>query len=85
MSPLPRRLAASVRRQLQTRQRELEADAAKKTKTARQAQQQRKQHVKAKKEKSEDLPIVSNQLPSTGPVVLKGYDPGKVQPIDDDY
>lgn len=70
---------------LVTQQRELEAESAKKTKTARQAQQKRKQHVKAKKEKTEDLPIVSNQLPSIGPVVLKGYDPGKVQPIDEDY
>lgn len=70
---------------LLTRQRELEASSAQKTKKARHAQQQRKQHVKAKKEKAQDLPIVSSQLPSAGPTVLKGYDPATTKPIDDDY
>jgi len=70
---------------LLTRQRELEAESARKTKAARHAQQVRKQHVKAKKEKAEDLPAVSLVVPSTGPSMLKGYDPSTVKPLDDDY
>ncbi len=70
---------------LLTRQRELEAESARKTKSARHAQQQRKHQAKAKQEKAQDLPAVSRTAPSSPPEVLKGYDPSKVRPLDDDY
>lgn len=68
---------------LLNRQRELETQAAQKTKAARHSQQQRKQHVKNKVEKREDLPNVSKIKPSTSVSKVQGYDPAKIQPLDD--
>jgi len=65
-------------------QRAIEAEAAEKTKSARRAQQRRVEHAKARKDKTEDLPQVSNQTPSAMPSAVRGYDPDAVQPLDDD-
>jgi putative transposase len=67
-----------------TRQREIEAQAAAKTKAARRARQSRKQHAKARETKKADLPVVSNPEPSVTVPALRGYDPSKVRPLDDD-
>lgn len=65
-------------------QRAIETEAAEKTKSARRAQQRRVEHAKARKDKAEDLPQVSNQTPSAMPSAVRGYDPDAVQPLDDD-
>jgi putative transposase len=65
-------------------QRAVEAEAAEKTKAARRAQQRRVEHAKARKDKVEDLPQVSNPAPSALPPAVRGYDPDEVQPLDDD-
>lgn len=67
-----------------TRQREIEDEAAAKTKTARRAKQKRKQHVQARQAKKIDLPMVSRPEPSITSPALRGYDPSKVRPLDDD-
>ncbi len=65
-------------------QRAVEAEAAEKTKAARRAQQRRVEHTKARKDKIEDLPQVSNPASSALPPAVRGYDPDAVQPLDDD-
>ena len=67
-----------------TRQREIEDAAAAKTKTARRAKQQRVQQVKARETKKVDLPTVSKVAPSSSVPALRGYDPDKIRPLDDD-
>ena len=67
-----------------TRQREIEDSAAAKTKTARRAKQQRAQQAKARETKKADLPTVSVVAPSAGVPALRGYDPDKIRPLDDD-
>ncbi|MDA8522953.1 Mu transposase C-terminal domain-containing protein [Acidovorax sp. NCPPB 4044] len=67
-----------------TRQREIEDAAAAKTKTARRAKQQRSQQAKARETKKTDLPTVSVVAPSTTAPALRGYDPDKIRPLDDD-
>ena len=67
-----------------TRQREIEDAAAAKTKTARRAKQQRSQQAKARETKKIDLPTVSAVAPSTTSPALRGYDPDKIRPLDDD-
>lgn len=65
-------------------QREIEAEAAAKTKSARRAQQRRTQHAEARKVTAENLPSVSNMLPSGPPPAVRGYDPDAVAPLDDE-
>ena len=67
-----------------TRQREIEDAAAANTKTARRAKQQRSQQAKARATKKTDLPTVSAVAPSTTAPALRGYDPDKIRPLDDD-
>lgn len=67
-----------------TRQREIEETAAAKTKTARRAKQKRVQQAKARETKKADLPTVSVVAPSSTAPALRGYDPDKVRPLDDD-
>ena len=66
------------------KQRQIEDAAAEKTKAARRAQQKRKQQAKARSAKKLELPTVSNPGPTSAPDALRGYDPSKVQAIDDD-
>lgn len=65
-------------------QRELEKEASEKTKSDRRAQQRRTQHTEARQQKKEDLPTVSQAMPSAFPPAVRGYDPDAVQPLDDD-
>lgn len=65
-------------------QRKIEEDAAAKTKSARRAQQRRTLHAEARKVTAENLPSVSNPLPSAPPVAVRGYDPDAVEPLDDE-
>lgn len=66
-------------------QRALEADAAAKTKTARREQQRRTEHDKQRGAKAQAMPNVSRPPePSAPPPAVRGYDPDKVQPLDDD-
>lgn len=66
------------------KQRKIEDAAAEKTKSARRAQQKRKQQAKVRTAKKQEMPIVSNLAPTSAPDVLRGYDPSKVEAIDDD-
>lgn len=66
------------------RQREIEEAAAQKSKAARRAQQRRVQHTKARATKKEELPSVAAPSPSVAPAVLRGYDPSKIRPFEDD-
>ena len=66
------------------KQRKIEDAAAEKTKSARRAQQKRKQQAKARTAKKEEMPTVFNPAPTSAPDVLRGYDPSKVEAIDDD-
>jgi putative transposase len=65
------------------KQRRIEEAAAEKTKAARRAQQRRKQQAKTRTAKKLELPIVSNPGPTSAPDALRGYDPSKVEVIDD--
>ncbi|MDQ1831006.1 Mu transposase C-terminal domain-containing protein [Massilia scottii] len=65
-------------------QRELEADAAEKTKSARRAQQRRVEHDRARKDKVESFPQVSNPAPSAMPTAVRGYNPDAIEPLDDE-
>jgi putative transposase len=66
-------------------QRALEADAAAKTKTARREQQRRTEHAKQRVAKKQTMPVVSRTpAPSLPPTTVRGYDPSKVKPLDDD-
>ncbi|MDY7577272.1 helix-turn-helix domain-containing protein [Herbaspirillum sp. RTI4] len=67
------------------RQRELESDAAHKTKVARRNVQKRAEHEKARKKNAADLPTVSTPGPSGPPSAVRGYDPSKVKPLEDEY
>jgi putative transposase len=67
------------------RQRELESDAAHKTKVARRQVQKRIEHDKARNKKSVELPTVTNPTKTTPPPSVRGYDPTKVIPFDDEY
>ena len=65
-------------------QRALEEQAAEKTKTARREQQRRVQQTRERKAKVETMPKMSQSSPSqTPPPAVRGYDPSKVQPLDD--
>ncbi|MDE2151688.1 MAG: DDE-type integrase/transposase/recombinase [Betaproteobacteria bacterium] len=66
------------------KQRKIEDAAAEKTKSARRAQQKRKQQAKVRTARKQEMPIVSNPAPTSAPDVLRGYDPSKVEAIDDD-
>lgn len=66
-------------------QRALEADAAAKTKVARRSHQRAKEHAKQREAKAKTLPSVTQALaPSTPPSQVRGYDPDRVQPFEDD-
>jgi putative transposase len=66
-------------------QRALEPDAAAKTKAARRGQQRRTEHAKQRAAKQETMPFVSRApAPSLPPAAVRGYDPDKVRPLDDD-
>jgi putative transposase len=65
-------------------QRKIEEEAAEKTKSARRAQQRRVQHEKARKQRADDLPTVSNSAPSMPAPGVRGYDPEAVVPLEDD-
>ena len=68
-----------------TEQRALEADAAAKTKAARREQQRRTEHTKQRAVKKQTMPVVSRTpSPSLPPTTVRGYDPSKVKPLDDD-
>lgn len=68
-----------------TEQRALEAEAAVKTKAARRAQQRRVEHVKQRKDIAQAMPKLSKPSePSAPPPGVKGYNPDKVQVLDDD-
>lgn len=66
------------------RQRELESESALKTKSARRSLQKRTENDKARKKKQKELPAVSTPAPSGPPPAIKGYDPSKVRPLDDE-
>ena len=68
-----------------TRQRQIEEASAAKTKAARRAQQKLAQHAKARSQKKRDLPTVSSPSPTLPPDTIRGYDPNKVTPIDNEY
>ncbi|MFI5444007.1 Mu transposase C-terminal domain-containing protein [Polaromonas sp. UC242_47] len=65
-------------------QRVLEADAAAKTKTARREQQRRTEHEKQRGDKAQAMPNVARPTSSAPPSAVRGYDPEKVQPLDDE-
>lgn len=65
-------------------QRVLEADAAAKTKTARREQQRRTEHEKQREDKAQAMPNVARPTSSAPPLAVRGYDPDKVQPLDDE-
>jgi putative transposase len=68
-----------------TEQRALEADAAAKTKAARRQQQRRKEHSKQRAAKQKTMPLVSRTpAQSLPPLVVPGYDPTKIRPLDED-
>lgn len=79
-----------------TQMRDIEQESAAATRAARSSQQQRAQHEKARKNATADLPEAVPALPGapvpappeTGPApvpyAIKGYDPSKIGPIDDD-
>ncbi len=65
-------------------QRALEEQAAAKTKTARREQQRRVQQTHERKAKVQTMPKLSQSIPSQSPPpAVRGYDPDKVQPLDD--
>lgn len=65
-------------------QRALEEQAAAKTKTARREQQRRVQQTHERKDKAQTMPKTSQAKPSlTPPPAVRGYDPSKIQPLDD--
>jgi putative transposase len=70
--------------ELINRQREIEEKAAEKTKAARHEQQRRVQHTKSRTTTQEELPTVSSPTPSTTTPTLRGYNPNKIRPLDDD-
>lgn len=65
-------------------QRKIEAAAAEKTKFARREQQRRAQHTKARENRKEELPTVSNVSPSVSIPEVPGYDPDSVILLDDE-
>ena len=79
-----------------TQMRDIEQESAAKTRAARSSQQQRAQHEKARQGATSGLPEAVPAAPSApapviprpGPVpvpdAIKGYDPSKIQPIEDD-
>jgi putative transposase len=67
------------------RQRELESDAAHKTKVARRQVQKRIEHDKARNKKNVELPTVTSPVKTTPPPAVRGYDPSRAIPFDDEY
>ncbi len=68
-----------------TEQRALEANAAAKTKVARREEQRRAENAKHRAVKKQTMPVVSRTpAPSLPPTTVRGYDPSKVKPLDDD-
>lgn len=67
------------------RQRELESDAAHKTKVARRQVQKRIENDKARNKKNVELPTVNSPIKTTPPPAVRGYDPSKAIPFDDEY
>lgn len=68
-----------------TRQREIEEQAAAKTKSARRAHQRHTVHEKARGQTKKDLATTLSPAPTSAPDAIRGYDPDKIKPLDDEY